>query len=216
MRFVFVRCAILVTTALALGSLGSVAHAADAPLAVNVIIVDQARVLHESKAGKAIEAQLQQRYASYQQNISKQEADIASAQQDLQKQQSILAQDAFAAKVKEFEGHYGEARRRAQESQREFVEGENDARAKVLTAVRQILEDMVREHNANLVLDRAAVMIFDSRFEVTDEVIKRLDEKMPTFTVNFPPVGRTQAPAAAATAAPSAPGAKKPPPKKPN
>jgi Skp family chaperone for outer membrane proteins len=209
MRFVFVRCAILVTTALTLGSLGSVAHAVDAPSAVNVIVVDQARVLHESKAGKAIEAQLQQRYASYQQSLSKQETELASAQQDLQKQQSILAQDAFAAKVKEFEGRYGEARRKAQESQREFVEGENQARAKVLTAVRQILEDMVREHNANLVLDRAAVMIFDSRFEVTDEVIKRLDEKMPTFTVSFP----TAAPAAAATAAP---GAKKPPPKKPN
>jgi outer membrane protein len=211
MRFVFVRSALLVATLLTLGSAASEVHAADPPPAINVIIVDQARVLHDSKVGKAILAQLQQRDASYQQSISKQEQELAAAQQDLQKQQSILAQDAFAAKVKEFEGRYTEARRKAQESQRELVDGENDARAKVLDAVRQILEDMVREHSANLVLDRGNVLIFDTRFEVTDEVIKRLDEKMPTYTVNF----ATKAPAASATA-PGTPGAKKPAAKKPN
>ncbi|HZS83717.1 MAG TPA: OmpH family outer membrane protein [Stellaceae bacterium] len=210
MSMMLARRAAVAVALLAAGSIASAASAADAPAAppaINVMVVDTARVLHESKAGKAIESQLRQRYTSYQQSISKQEADLASAQQELQKQKAILAQDAFAEKVKEFETRYGEARQKAQESQRELVQGENEAKGKVLVAMRQILEEMARERHANLVLDRTVVMIFDAHFEVTDDVIKRLDEKMPTLTVSF------HAPEQAAPS-PGKPAAKKPAPKK--
>ena len=229
MPFIFGRFAIAPLSAAAVAFSAFAAHAADVPPdpasavpSISVMVVDSQRVMQQSKAGKIIQTQVKQRADTYQKGIAKQEAELSAAQQDLQKQQAILAQDAFAAKVKEFEGRFGEARRKAQQSQQELVQGENEARGKELVALRQILEDLARERHANLVLDRAAVMIFDEHFDVTEEVIKRLDQKMPTLTVSFPDLSQAQASAPAAPgaqsapAAPAAPNTKKAPPKKPN
>jgi outer membrane protein len=57
-----------------------------------------------------------------------------------------------------------------------------------MKAVLQILNDVAKERSANLVLDKAVVVMFDNSADVTDEVIKRLDEKLPTMTVSFVPV----------------------------
>src|SRR6185437_2267014 len=83
------RSIVATILAVALGSAGIAAHAAEAPHSpdhLKVIIVDTQRVIHESKAGKAIQVQLQQRFASYQKNFAKQEADLKSTRQELQKQ----------------------------------------------------------------------------------------------------------------------------------
>src|SRR5262245_20305294 len=93
----------IVAASLLLSAMVAPAEAADPPTSVTILVVDTQRVMGESKAGKAIQQQVQQRVQSYQQGLSKQEQALASAQQDLQKQQTILAQDAFSAKVKEFE-----------------------------------------------------------------------------------------------------------------
>jgi Skp family chaperone for outer membrane proteins len=182
----------------AVGSAGGAARAADpphAPTSVKVIVVDTQRVIHESKAGKAIEAQLQQRFAAYQKDFAKQEAELKSNRQALQKQQSILAQDAFTAKAKEFDMHVGEVGRSEKQAQRALLIAQNEAMAKEIGAIREILEEIAKKRGANLVLDRAAVMFFDVAFDVTDEVLKRLDEKMPTFTVKFPSPGQVSTPA---------------------
>ena len=192
------RCALAGILAVAVGSTGTAALAADPPHAaasVKVIVVDTQRVIHESKAGKAIEAQLQQRFATYQKDFAKQEAELKSTRQALQKQQTILAQDAFTAKAKEFDMHVGEVGRNEQQAQRALLVAQNEAMAKEIGAIREILEEIAKKRGANLVLDRAAVMFFDAAFDVTDEVLKRLDEKMPTFTVKFPSPGQVSAPA---------------------
>jgi hypothetical protein len=50
------------------------------------------------------------------------------------------------------------------------------------------------------VLQRADIVLFDQSFDVTDEVLQKLDEQMPTLTVNFvAPTPPPPSPTAAAT-----------------
>jgi outer membrane protein len=192
---------------------GLPAHAADQPTVqpVVVLVVDMQRVLQESKAGKMIQSQMQQQVSSYQKSLAKQDQDLAATQQDLQRQQSILAQDAFAIKVKEFEQRVADASKRAQEAQQNLSESRNEAVGKVDSAMLQVIDGLAKERGANLILNRGAVVMFDVRMDVSDEVIKRLDEKLPAVTVSFnrPAAGAGAAPPAGA--APAKPGA---PPKK--
>ncbi len=60
----------------------------------------------------------------------------------------------------------------------------------------QIIADIAKERKANLVLPRSDLVLFDKRFEVTDEVLQQLDQKLPALTVRF----------AAPAAAPAIPG----------
>jgi outer membrane protein len=197
---------------------GLPAHGADQPLVqpVAVLVVDMQRVLQESKAGKMIQSQMQQQVTTYQKTLAQQDQELAATQQDLQRQQSILAQDAFAVKVKEFEQRVSEASKRAQEAQQTLSESRNEAVSKVDSAMLQVINGLAKERGANLIVNRGAVVMFDVRMDVSDEVIKRLDEKLPAVTVSFNrPAGGTPsggaAPAAGtAPAKPGTPAKKKP------
>src|SRR5476649_1136450 len=97
--FAKLRCfslALALTAGAALAGLP--AHAADQPAGQPLValVVDMQRVLQESKAGKMIQSQMQQQVSTYQKSLAKQDQELAATQQDLQRQQSILAQDAFA------------------------------------------------------------------------------------------------------------------------
>jgi hypothetical protein len=49
-----------------------------------------------------------------------------------------------------------------------------------------ILQQLVKERGANLVLDKQAVVFAnDSKFDITKDAIDRLNQKLPTFKVNL-------------------------------
>src|SRR6185437_1999546 len=132
---------------------GAPAGAATAALApaksLVVLVVDTQKVVQESKAGQAVRAQMQERMARYQKGISKQDEEFKTAQAELSRQRSILAQDAFAAKVKEFEGRVGEARQKAQEELKSLSDGERTAYNKIELAMLQVVADIAKERHAN-------------------------------------------------------------------
>jgi outer membrane protein len=167
---------------------GVPAVAADTPASgqpLVLMVVDTQRVLQESKAGKAIQSQMQGQVANYQKSLARQEEELSTAQQDLQRQQSILAQDAFAVKVKEFDQRFNDARKRAQEAQQSLSESQREAIGKVESTMVQVVTELAKERGANLILNNSAVVIFDVNLDVSAEVLKRLDAKLPALTVNF-------------------------------
>ncbi len=213
----FARGAAVALLTLLMSASGFAAGAASPPTAAQaaaIIVVDSHRVLAESKAGKAIYTQMQAKATGYDKSFAQEEQELASVQQELQRQQSILAQDAFAQKARDFEQRVNEARRKVQASKIELSQGQNEAEKTVMKAVLQILNELAKERNANLVLDKAVVVMFDNNYDVTDEVIKRLDEKLPTMTVSFVPVDQG-ALGPDGTAPAAKPAAKKPAAKKP-
>jgi Skp family chaperone for outer membrane proteins len=198
--------------AVAAGAIGAAAPAslaADAGQPLVVVVVDTSRVLQESKAGKTIQSQMQQQVSTYQKTITKQDEELSAAQQDLQRQQTILAQDAFAVKLKEFDQRVNDARKRAAEAQQNLTESQRAAIGTVEDAMLHIVADLAKERGANLVLNKTTVVMFDTRFDVTDDIIKKLDEKLPAVTVSFNRAGQAATPAPAGAAA--KPAAKKKP-----
>ena len=175
-----------------------------------VLVVDLRRVMLDSKAGKTIQGQMQQQVGTWQKTFAQNEQELASQQQELQRQATILAQDTFEVKRKEFEQKVLDYRKRTEDVRGELAKAENQANDKLRHALQEILRDLAKEHGANFILDAPTVLLFDGRFEVTDEVMKRLDEKLPAVTVNFAPGSQTPA----ASGAP-APTAGKPPGKQP-
>jgi len=155
---------------------------------VTVIVVDTQRVLEESKAGKSFQAQMREKIQTYQKGISQQDQQFYSERQDLERQRSILAQDAFQAKAKDFEQRIGDASKKAQDSQKEIAQGENQARGKIAAATEEVVQELAKERSATLVLAKQTVIFFDPAYDVTDETIKRLDKSLPSLTVTFSPV----------------------------
>lgn len=74
----------------------------------------------------------------------------------------------------------------------------NDAMTKVENTALQIIAAIAAERKANLVLTRAAVLFEADGLDITAEVTKRLDAKLPSLTVNLPKLDNPAGPPPAA------------------
>ena len=78
----------------------------------------------------------------------------------------------------------------------------NEALTKIQQTMLKIIADIARQRRSNLVLQRTDLVLFDQAFDVTDQVMQKLDEELPVLTVNF---AAPEPPAAAAAPAEPAP-----------
>ena len=49
----------------------------------------------------------------------------------------------------------------------------------------KIIADIAKQRKANLVFQRSDLVLFDQAFDVTDQVMQKLDEEMPMLTVTL-------------------------------
>ena len=56
---------------------------------------------------------------------------------------------------------------------------------KIQKVMLKIITDIAKDRKDNLVFQRSELVLFDQNFDVTDEVLQKLDEQLPTLTVNF-------------------------------
>jgi outer membrane protein len=105
-------------------------------------------------------------------------------------------------KGREFQQKVNELDASVQAKRQALEKSNNDALSQIQQQVLKIIADIAKHRKANLVLQRTDLVLFDRGFDVTDEVMQKLDEQMPVLTVNFV----NPQPPPAALAAPLPPG----------
>lgn len=162
-----------------------------------ILFVDRGAIVRNSAVGKdmfkQVEALAKKMETDYKPENDKLQSDI----QALQAQFQVLAPDAREAKRKELEGRRQAFQKKIQDRQGEIQNGMNKARQTLESTLGPILEQMMVERGANLLLDRGMVVLGSVDLDVTQVAIQRLDRALPKITVT-PQKG---APAAAAPGA---------------
>jgi outer membrane protein len=175
-----------------------------APMPLTVLVVDVQALLQNSKAAKMVRGQIEQKRNEYTKEISHQEEALRAERDAIQRQQASLSADALNQKGREFQQKVNDLERNVQGKRQALEKSNGEALSKIQEAMLKIIADIAKERKANLVLQRSDIVLFDQSFDVTDEVLQKLDEQMPTLTVNF--VAPTPPPSpTAAAAAPAAP-----------
>jgi outer membrane protein len=172
------------------------------PTALNILVVDVQSLLQNSKSAKMVRQQIEQKRAEYAKEISQEEQTLRQERDALQRQQSTLSAEQLNQKGREFQQKVNELDKSVQ-SKRQALERSNaEALEKIQGAMLKIITELAKDRKANLVFQRSELVLFDQVFDVTDEVLQKLDEQLPTLTVNFtpPPAAPTATPAAAAAA----------------
>ncbi len=158
------------------------------PLPAAIIgVVDVAQVRANSLAAKDIQRQLAAIQEVYSTEISKIEDQLRAQEQELQRQQAILAADAFAARRREFEAAVDRAQRLVEERNRTLDRLFSEAMGKVTTAIVSALTELQRERGFNLVLDRNAVLVPTAALDLTADTQTRVDQRLPSVAVTLPP-----------------------------
>jgi Skp family chaperone for outer membrane proteins len=151
-----------------------------------IAIIDVQRILEESLAAKSVQKQLGSQRAKFQDEIEKEENDLRKAEDDLGKSRDQMANDVYTEREQQLRQRFltverhVEARRKVLDQA--FTDSMNDVRNNLL----RVVTDVAHERGANLVLVKQQALWVDKPLDVTDEVLERLNKKLPQLTVKMP------------------------------
>ena len=151
-----------------------------------IVVIDRAAILRFSKVGQDIAKQMQT-YANQAKNdLAAQGKSLQAEGRNLQQQVAILAPDVKQKRLDAFrakeEALQGAAQRKDEQLKAALAQGQQAMEAQL----GPILQQLVKERGANLVLDKQAVVFANTAgFDITGDAINRLNQKMPAFKINL-------------------------------
>jgi outer membrane protein len=177
-------------TALVIGSLLALAPGLPAAAATGsrlpsavAAVIDYQRILREAKAAQAIRDQVETRRKLYQDQIAKEEQRLHEADKELARQRAILSPEAFADQRRGFETQVAEVQRMVQERRRQLDQAAAAAGNEVRAAMIEVVGELADVRGFNLVLPSSGLLLFSPSIDLTDEVLARLDSRLPTVKV---------------------------------
>jgi outer membrane protein len=146
-------------------------------------VIDYQRILRDAAAARSIRQQIETRRKAYQSEISKEEQRLHEADKEFARQRSLLTPEAFAEKRRAFEEDVSEVQRLVQQRRRELDEVAEAALNQVRDALIEIVTGIAEERGFNLVLPSSEVLFFARKIDLTEEVLAKLDARLPDVTV---------------------------------
>jgi outer membrane protein len=153
-----------------------------------ILVIDRAAILRGSVVGQNIMKQVQSLTAAAENVLKGQDAALRQEGAALQQQLAILSPSVKAAKIKAFQAKQAALQQNVQTQQGLIQGGVLKARQQVEQALGPILQAIMTERGANLLLDRNAVVLGTVDVDVTKVAIDRLNQKLPAVKVVLTPL----------------------------
>jgi Skp family chaperone for outer membrane proteins len=155
------------------------------PGAPIVAVVDVQLVLREATAAKAVRQAVETRRATYEKELDKETQELRRLEEELRKQQAQLEPDAVADRKRELERRFGELRRRTDERRGALSQSYNSAMRHVRQEMARALAEIMGERHIDISMSRTAVLIFDEKLDITQDVLARLNKRLPKIEMRF-------------------------------
>ena len=152
---------------------------------VSLAVVDFRGVLAKSSAAVSVRKQLDKERSKYKKEFAEIEKKLRVAQQKLAKQRAIVTAEAFEKRARELKDKAREAQKRAQLTNQLLKKSFDQSMNEIRKHLVKIIAEVAEETGAGVVLFRSAIVIAVKELEVSQEVLKRLNEKLPTVKVVF-------------------------------
>jgi outer membrane protein len=156
------------------------------PPAPRIVVLDKVAILQFSKVGQDVARQVQGYAAQAKADLTAQGKSLQAEGRTLQQQVAILAPDVKAKRIAAFQAREQSLQGAAQKKDEQLKATFMQARQAIEQKLGPILQQVVKERGANMVLDKQAiVMATVNGFDITADVINRLNQQMPTYKVNM-------------------------------
>lgn len=153
--------------------------AAQLPLVVG--IVDGDAVLNKSTAGKSLRQQFDQKVKALQADVAKQEDALRTQLQNLQSQRASLQPQDFDAKQLAIRQQADKLRTDAVNKRKAINQSAETARDTLVQSAQKALQDVAQQKGMTLVIDKSATHLSAPGWDMTNEVLQRLNKALPTI-----------------------------------
>jgi outer membrane protein len=153
-----------------------------------ILVIDRNAILRASKAGQSIVTQLQGFSKAAETEFKAEGEGLRKEGEALRAQIAILAPDVKAKKIRDFQAKEAAFQKKVQGRQGEIQGGLYKARQQVEQTLGPILQGLMSERHANLLLDRSVVVLGTIDVDITAAAVQRLNQKLPYVKVELTPL----------------------------
>tara|TARA_R110002049_G_scaffold10127_1_gene50079 strand:- start:32403 stop:32975 length:573 start_codon:yes stop_codon:yes gene_type:complete len=143
-----------------------------------ILTIDSERVFRESAFGRRVAAEVEAQSAKLAAENRKIEADLENEERALTKKRAAMKPASFRVLADAFDKKVQQTRSEQAAKGRALNELLDDERDIFLKAAAPVLERLMRDSGAAVILERRSVFVSSSAVEVTDDAIVRLDETL--------------------------------------
>ena len=141
--------------------------------------VETQRAVSETEEGKQIIAKLRGEAEDAKKQIEVKQSGLQKMQTDFEKQSSVLSDEAKKKKQEEMQKAYNEYRQSASELQDQIDKKQQQAMNSISQKMLQVIAEVAERDGMAYVADRQALLFAPPSSDVTNEVIRRYNDKYP-------------------------------------
>lgn len=156
------------------------------PIRIPIAVLDVQAILRNASAVKNIRDQITKYGNQFEKEIEKERDSLRKANQELARQRTILAPEAFAEKRQKFEQRVIDVQRLVQRRQRELDKSRKEAMSAVNKAYIEIVAALADKQKLAVILRKNQMAYSAPTLDVTKEILALLDKKLPTVKVAKP------------------------------
>ena len=139
----------------------------------NAHFIDFKKVLNQSAAGKKAQDFLKKKFESESKKFQKQEENLKKEEKELIAKKKLITNEEYLKKVKEL-------RKRV----KNIAKLRNDAKNKLEDALNPIIKKYMEDNNIRMVIDKKAVLLGDTKLEITSQIIEILNKELKSLKIN--------------------------------
>jgi len=179
--------ALAVAIATVAGGIAIPVHSAAAQAAQNVPLVvgtlDLQTILKQSKAGQSLEQALLAKSKAINAEIGKTEKDLRARRQQLEQQRSSMPPADFQAKLSQLDKEFDALRKTASAKRKELEQARNKGLEQISKTLDGVIRDIAQKRGLTLVINKSLVVLAAENWDITTEVQKGLDAKLPKVSI---------------------------------
>ncbi|WBQ13355.1 OmpH family outer membrane protein [Hyphomonadaceae bacterium BL14] len=166
------------------------AVAASSAASAQILVVDQERALNESAVGQHIAAQLERIGTEMQAEIQPQQAAVRAESEALNTEASAMTEEAIRQRpdllerIQQLQVDMRNLEIEGRTRQQELAATEQAALQPVIPILQEIMQAVLAERNALVLLDQSVTVMTSNSVDITDVVIERLNARITTTPVN--------------------------------
>lgn len=151
----------------------------------NIVIVDLQSILEHSLAMQSIRKSIDLISQNIQSDIAKKELQLKKIEEALIKKRSTLKEEVFDKEVNEFNKKVSQAQKYIHGRKIQLDQAHAEAFTTLYNATVGIISAIAKKNNISIVLQSSQVLFVNDDLNITPEVIRQLNSKIPHIKVNY-------------------------------
>jgi len=141
-------------------------------------------ILNQSEAGKKAQTYLKNKLDNGVKELKKKEKAIQEEETKIIKQKKVISAEEYKKKVTELRKKVESLQKERNSLLAKVSEQRSKARTELLKNLNPIIKEYMKEKNIRMVLDKKSMLLADESLDITQDIIKRLNNKIKSIKLN--------------------------------